>query len=209
MILTTLGTVAVAATAGILMIRSGQTGPVGAAGPVTLASDDPAPVPSSPAADPTDSPSPAATPSSPVPTAAHPKPSAKSGGNAEFEAQVLVLVNQERAKAGCAPVTPDPRLTTAARGHSTDMARRDYFDHNTPEGDSAAKRITDAGYRWRTYGENIAAGYGDPASVMKGWMNSSGHRHNILDCAFRNLGVGLAYNDKHYSYWTQDFGTAA
>jgi uncharacterized protein YkwD len=124
-----------------------------------------------------------------------------------FEATVLSLVNTERAKAGCPAVTADSRLAAAARAHSADMAARGYFDHTTPEGVEFATRITNAGFEWRSAGENIASGQKDPAAVMTAWMNSPGHKANILNCGFRNLGVGLAYNSRNTPYWTQDFAT--
>jgi uncharacterized protein YkwD len=130
-------------------------------------------------------------------------------GEAAHEAAVLNLVNQERAKAGCNALTADSRLAKAAKAHSADMAARNYFDHSTPEGVTADTRVTSAGYRWSAVGENIAMGQKDPASVMAAWMNSAGHRANILNCDYRNLGVGLAYNASNTPYWTQDFGTPA
>jgi uncharacterized protein YkwD len=155
--------------------------------------------------------SPSAPPASPSPTTAAPtaaRTTAKPlSGNSSYEAQVVTLVNQERAKAGCPALTVDSRLTAAARGHSQDMAQRNYFDHNTPEGVTPWTRITNAGYHFSTAAENIAEGQTTPASVMDAWMNSPGHRANILNCALRNIGVGLAYNAKHTPYWTQDFGT--
>jgi uncharacterized protein YkwD len=155
--------------------------------------------------------SPSTGPSSASPSArrstAPPRTTAPAAtGDAAFEAQVLTLVNQQRANAGCGAVTADSRLTSAARAHSADMANRNYFDHVTPEGVDPGTRITKAGYKWSAYGENIAEGYPDPQSVMTGWMNSPGHKANILNCNFKNLGVGLAYNSKHTAYWTQDFG---
>ncbi|MBN1172089.1 MAG: CAP domain-containing protein [Micromonosporaceae bacterium] len=128
-------------------------------------------------------------------------------GNASKEHQVVELVNVQRAKAGCSAVTIDSRLTSAARGHSSDMATRNYFSHDTKGGGGFADRITKAGYVWSTAGENIAMGQTSAASVMNAWMNSSGHKANILNCNFRNIGVGLAYNSSNRPYWTQDFGT--
>jgi uncharacterized protein YkwD len=161
---------------------------------------------------PTPAPSPSVTSSrtrTAVPTPAPARTTARPPANASFEDQVLALVNQERGKAGCQPVTPDSRLVTAARAHSQDMATNNYFAHNTPSGVDPGTRITNAGYHWSAWGENIAAGQPDPASVMHAWMNSDGHRKNILTCDFRNLGVGLAYNGERRPYWTQDFGTLA
>jgi uncharacterized protein YkwD len=150
-------------------------------------------------------PSPAAAGASATPAAT--RSTAKPPGNTSYEDQVVTLVNQERAKAGCKALTVDSRLVTAARGHSQDMATRNYFDHNTPEGVTPWTRITNAGYHFSSAAENIASGQTTPASVMNAWMNSSGHRANILNCNLRNIGVGLAYNAKHTPYWTQDFGT--
>jgi uncharacterized protein YkwD len=129
--------------------------------------------------------------------------------------EVLDLVNSERAKAGCGPLTLEAKLTDAAQGHSEDMARNDYFDHTALDGSSAADRVTRTGYDWRMTGENIAAGYSTAAEVMDGWMKSPGHRANILNCGFTQLGVGYYYEtDDSYPgpygysyYWTQVFGT--
>lgn len=94
-------------------------------------------------------------------------------------AQVVALVNKERAAAGCGPVTEGPQLDAAAQGHSDDMAARGFFDHTDPDGKGPGERITAAGYRWSTYGENIAEGQRTPESVMDSWMNSPGHGANI------------------------------
>ncbi|GAA1775775.1 CAP domain-containing protein [Luedemannella helvata] len=142
-------------------------------------------------------------------TTTRPAPPPDLAGNPGYEDTVLTLVNQERAKAGCAELTRDSRLAKAARAHSADMAARGYFDHTTPEGVTFAKRILKAGYRYSWAAENIAAGQSSPASVMKGWMNSSGHRANILNCTLTNLGVGLVYSADGRPYWTQDFGRPA
>jgi len=124
-----------------------------------------------------------------------------------FEEQVVELVNAERATAGCSALTVDDRLAAAARAHSADMAARGYFDHTTPEGITFADRITDAGYSWSTAAENIAAGQRDPAEVMAAWMESDGHRRNIINCDLQHIGVGLAYDANDRPYWTQDFAT--
>ncbi|MBL1084509.1 sigma-70 family RNA polymerase sigma factor [Streptomyces actinomycinicus] len=120
-------------------------------------------------------------------------------------AQVIALVNKERAAAGCGPVTEDAQLDRAAQGLSDDMAARGFFDHTDPDGDGPGERITAAGYRWSTYGENIARGQQTPQAVMDSWMNSPGHRANILNCSFKNLGVGV-HNGSGGPWWTQDFG---
>jgi uncharacterized protein YkwD len=150
--------------------------------------------------------SPAPEPPPPEPTT-QPEPPPVDSGVAAYEEQVVTLVNAERATAGCPGLTVDSRLATAARAHSADMAARGYFDHTTPDGVTFDQRIDDAGYSWSYVAENIAAGQQDPAAVMTSWMNSEGHRRNILNCALRNIGVGLAYNVNNRPYWTQDFGT--
>jgi uncharacterized protein YkwD len=114
---------------------------------------------------------------------------------------VISLVNSERSKAGCGPVRSNSLLRTAAQRHSEDMVARDYFDHSSPDGKDPGDRVTATGYKWSTYGENIAAGQSTPAAVMDAWMKSPGHRANILNCAFKEVGIGLA--DLH---WTQVFG---
>ncbi|MGA5582106.1 CAP domain-containing protein [Streptomyces thermodiastaticus] len=117
-------------------------------------------------------------------------------------AQVVDLVNAERAKAGCSPVTLEARLTRAAQAHSEDMAAHQNMSHTGSDGSSPGDRITRAGYDWRAYGENVAYGYATPEQVMDGWMNSPGHRANILDCDYQEIGVGHAQPG---DYWTQDF----
>ncbi|MEU8032986.1 sigma-70 family RNA polymerase sigma factor [Streptomyces sp. NPDC049099] len=119
--------------------------------------------------------------------------------------QVVALVNKERAAAGCGPLAEDPQLQKAAQGQSDDMAARDFFDHTNPDGADPGQRITAAGYRWSTYGENIARGQQTAAAVMDSWMNSPGHRANILNCSFKNIGVGV-HKGTGGPWWTQDFG---
>ncbi|MEU3839519.1 sigma-70 family RNA polymerase sigma factor [Streptomyces sp. NPDC028635] len=143
----------------------------------------------------------------PIPSkAAAARGAAAQPAGSDLASQVTALVNKERQAAGCAPVTQDSLLTNAAQAHSDDMAARDYFEHNSPDGTDPGQRITAAGYRWSTYGENIAKGQQTPDEVMTSWMNSPGHRANILNCSFRNLGVGI-HNGDGGPWWTQDFGT--
>ena len=149
---------------------------------------------------------------SPKPTKAAPRPEPKPEAPAPeapsgAAAQVVSLVNAERAKAGCGPVRANSKLDTAATKHSADMDARDYFDHTSPDGTDPGDRITAAGYRWSTYGENIARGQQTPAAVMDSWMNSSGHRANILNCDFKELGVGI-HRASGGPWWTQAFGTS-
>ncbi|ARX89048.1 hypothetical protein SMD44_08535 [Streptomyces alboflavus] len=118
---------------------------------------------------------------------------------------MLSLVNAERQKAGCRPLTTNSKLATAAQRHSADMKARNYFSHTSPDGTDPGRRITAAGYRWSTYGENIARGQQTAKSVMTSWMNSSGHRANILNCSFKELGVGVVKGSGG-PWWTQNFG---
>ncbi len=135
------------------------------------------------------------------------------------EQAVLNLVNQERTSRGLTPLAFDPTLTYAAGFHSTQMATRSnampsnpgaamqhtLFGVNAP---TPASRLDYAGYDdWWTYGENIAFGYNTAASVMQAWMNSPGHRANILNPNFTQIGVGVVTNAAGYLFWTQDFGS--
>ena len=123
-----------------------------------------------------------------------------------LEDEVTALINQERAKAGCDPVRTDERLRTAARAHSADMARHNYFSHTGRDGSDFVRRLARAGYpSSAAAGENIAYGYPTARAVVDGWMNSEGHRRNILNCSAKVTGVGLAYRDST-PYWTQVFG---
>jgi len=115
--------------------------------------------------------------------------------------QVVDLTNARRAAAGLPALTVDGRLSNAAQDHSNDQAARDRMSHTGSNGSNAGQRITNAGYRWASYGENVAAGYSSATAVMDGWMGSSGHRANILG-QFTNVGVGLAYAADGTPYWT-------
>lgn len=140
---------------------------------------------------------------SPQPTAT--ASTAKPNGDSALEAAVVALVNKERSAAGCRAVAADARLTAAARGHSADMAARGYFSHTSPEGVKFSTRLTDAGYRWSAAGENIAKGQRTAQDVMTGWMNSSGHKANIVNCNFTDIGVGVVADARGSLVWTQDF----
>ncbi|MFC7840837.1 CAP domain-containing protein [Streptomyces sp. NPDC001046] len=123
------------------------------------------------------------------------------------EAQVLALVNKERSAAGCSPLTANDRLTRAADDYSDVMASSGVMSHTGPDGSTMTTRVEAAGYQWSTLGENIARGQADAASVMKSWMNSPGHRANILNCSFKELGVGVHFGDGG-PWWTQNFGAS-
>ena len=138
-----------------------------------------------------------------------------SAERAQFEDEVLALVNERRAAgADCggegsfppsAPLLSNGRLRCAARNHSADMGARDFFDHTNPDGDGPGERLTSAEYSWASWGENIAWGYLTPQEVVDGWMSSPGHCANIMDRGFTELGVGYALDDDA-PLWTLAFG---
>ncbi|MEU4659398.1 CAP domain-containing protein [Streptomyces sp. NPDC023723] len=132
--------------------------------------------------------------------------SGTTSGSGGPEARVLALVNEERAAAGCSPVTENARLTRAADDYSDVMAASGVMSHTGPDGSTMASRVEAAGYLWSALGENIARGQADAAAVMEAWMNSSGHRANILNCDFAEIGIGVHAGDGG-PWWTQDFGT--
>jgi len=128
--------------------------------------------------------------------------------NSTFEAQVLALLNQERTSRGIPALTSNSELHNAALGHTRDMACNDFMSHIGSDGSGPGERITAAGYDFSTWGENVAAGYTSPSSVVEGWMDSSGHRANILNPNFTEIGIGYVYNSASFydHYWTTDFG---
>ncbi len=121
----------------------------------------------------------------------------------------LHLTNGLRGINGVAPLEYCNDVAKVAEGHSTDMATRNYFSHDTPEGERISDRLNEAGIDWYACGENIAAGVYDPYALANGWYNSEGHRNNILNKRYLYLGVGFAYNEKaNYKYYsTQNFYT--
>jgi uncharacterized protein YkwD len=125
-------------------------------------------------------------------------------------AEVLARVNEARRKAGVESLRSDPRLDRAAQRHAEDMLARGYFAHESPDDKTVRERAKEAGYNWRTIGENIAEGQFTVDEVMTTWLNSPGHRRNILDPRFAELGVGLALgraNGRYRVLWAQAFGT--
>ncbi|MCY7402002.1 MAG: CAP domain-containing protein [Nocardioides sp.] len=115
-------------------------------------------------------------------------------------------MNAARADAGCGALSTDGALTAAAQGHSADMAANDYFSHTSQDGRSFGDRIRAAGYGGGAIAENIAAGQSSASSVMASWMDSAGHRANILNCSYSHIGVGVAQGGSMGTYWTQTFG---
>lgn len=122
--------------------------------------------------------------------------------NKDFVSQVAQLVNAERAKAGLSPVTLDATLSKAAQVRAKETVS--YFSHTRPNGNTFSSAITEQGISFRGAGENIAYGQKTPQEVMNGWMNSAGHRANILNANFTKIGVGY-YQQNGVNYWTQLF----
>ena len=123
--------------------------------------------------------------------------------NADFVKQVVNLVNQERAKAGLSPVTADTSIQAAAQVRAKEIEKS--FSHTRPDGSSFSTALTQQGVTYRGSGENIAWGQKTPEQVMNGWMNSEGHRANILNKNFTKIGVGYHQNASGTNYWTQLF----
>ena len=135
-----------------------------------------------------------------------------------FAQRVFDLTNAARAQArscgstfyAAAPALAyNSLLEQAAQDHAADMASKNYFSHTSLNGRTFSQRITAAGYSWRTAGENIAAGYATPEAVVQGWLQSPGHCANIMNPAFKDLGVGYGYGaaSSYKHYWVQDFST--
>ncbi|KGX93000.1 hypothetical protein N781_14100 [Pontibacillus halophilus JSM 076056 = DSM 19796] len=125
-----------------------------------------------------------------------------SGVISEFEKQVVELTNQERQAQGLEPLQISEDLSEVAGKKSEDMAQNGYFSHNSPTYGSPFDMMDQFGIDYRTAGENIAKGQTTPAQVVEGWMNSEGHRQNIMNPDFTHIGVGYV-EDGHV--WTQQF----
>ena len=119
-----------------------------------------------------------------------------------FEQEVVKLTNAERTKAGLAPLKTDNQLMAAAREKSQDMQSKKYFSHTSPTFGSPFDRMKALGISYKSAGENIAQGQRSPQEVVQAWMDSPGHRANILNAKFTHIGVGYV---KTGNYWTQQF----
>lgn len=119
-----------------------------------------------------------------------------------YEAEVVRLVNNIRQQNGLQPLTANWELSRVARYKSQDMRENGYFSHTSPTYGSPFQMITAFGLFYRTAGENIAKGYASAQAVVNGWMNSSGHRANILNGSYSQIGVGYVPQG---NYWTQMF----
>lgn len=124
--------------------------------------------------------------------------------NTSIEKEVVRLVNIEREKAGLAPFTYSEELSKVARVKSKDMADNNYFSHNSPTYGDPFAMMREFGINYSYAGENIAKGYFSAESVVRGWMNSTGHRENILNPSFGTIGVGYVESNGT-TYWTQMF----
>ncbi len=129
---------------------------------------------------------------------------ASSSPLSSLESEFVRLVNIERRQSGCAPFRVDRRLVQSARAHSAEMAAGDVFSHNSPDGKSPWQRMEAAGYR-NGGAENIGRGFTSAAEAMHGWLTSTSHRGNILNCALTATGVGVM-DGPGGPWWTQDFG---
>ncbi len=127
-------------------------------------------------------------------------PAATAAG--ELRSDVVTSTNKIRAQHGCKPLKVAKRLNKSAQRHANDMAAKDYFSHTSANGRSWVARQRAAGWK-NPGGENIARGFGAAGSVMDAWMDSPGHRRNIVNCNFRYIGVGYTADG---SYWVQNFG---
>jgi uncharacterized protein YkwD len=166
------------------------------------------------------SPAPPPSTAPPPPPSAAPSPAGPdiTCGLANFEADALRIVNAYRAagatcgaRGSFAPagaLALNSQLTSAAYGHSADMAARNYFSHTSLDGRSMVDRINASGYDWSTVGENIAAGYNTMQEVVAGWMGSDGHCANLMNPRFTEFGLACARNanSTYRIYWTQNLG---
>ena len=147
-------------------------------------------------------------PSSATTNSSSTKTSDRSTVNKTLMLQLVNQVRQNGCKCGdtyyypVAPVKWNEQLEEAAYTHSSDMSKRNYFSHKSPEGYNGGVRIDRTGYEWKAFGENIALGYNTEKSVLEGWLKSPGHCKNIMNKSYKEMGVA-----KVGSYWTQEFGS--
>lgn len=141
----------------------------------------------------------------PLPGKPEKEAKARTDSFAKQTQEVVELTNQERKKAGLPPLQLNAKLARAAQEHSANMARLDRLDH-VLEGKGPGERLADVGYTSIGWGENCAAGQRTPEEALASWMQSPGHRGNILNSTFTEIGVGIAANDRDELYYTQVFG---
>jgi len=141
----------------------------------------------------------------PAGTLADEKSKKKDSDMSDEEKGVLELTNAERKSEGVPALKPNARLLKAAREHAANMARQDKLEHIL-DGKSYVDRVKATGYPLHMVGENIAHGSQNPEQVIKLWMDSPGHKMNLLRKEFTEIGIGLAVNEKGEKYWVQVFG---
>ena len=127
----------------------------------------------------------------------------KGGESQSMQAEVFRLVNRERSHMGLPPLMSMPVLKDIAQARAREITRR--FDHTRPNGESWECILSEYGVRWRACGENIAMGQNSPAAVMHSWLNSTGHRANILGRQYTHIGIGVARDQHGQLCWTQNF----
>ncbi|HWI48136.1 MAG TPA: CAP domain-containing protein, partial [Rummeliibacillus sp.] len=125
-----------------------------------------------------------------------------SSSASQFEKQVISLTNAERAKEGLPALQADAKLMQSAKAKSDDMAKNHYFDHTSPTYGSPFDQMKSLGISYKSAGENIAQGQKTPQEVVQAWMQSPGHRANIMNASYTHIGVGFSANG---NYWTQQF----
>ena len=125
-----------------------------------------------------------------------------SSSVSQFEQQVITLTNAERAKEGLPALQADTTLMKSARAKSDDMAKNNYFSHTSPTYGSPFDQMKSLGISYKSAGENIAQGQKTPQEVVQAWMESPGHRENIMNASYTHIGVGYSSNG---NYWTQQF----
>ncbi|MFC7364954.1 MULTISPECIES: CAP domain-containing protein [Bhargavaea] len=186
-----------------------QPKPAPAPAPEQPKEEKPAPAPEKPAEQKPEvekpaAPAPAPAPQQPSQPSAEPAEQApqQTAGLSAVEQKVLDLTNAERAKAGLKPLAADTKLMDAARAKSADMRKNNYFSHTSPTYGSPFDQMKAAGISYKKAAENIAMGQRTPEEVVKGWMESPGHRQNILTPEFTHIGIGY---DSNGHYWTQMF----
>ncbi|MCC0643095.1 sporulation protein [Clostridioides sp. ZZV14-6150] len=128
-----------------------------------------------------------------------------TGNFSAYQKEVVDLVNVERSKAGLNPLTLDADVSNVATKKSQDMIDNNYFAHNSPTYGSPFDMLKKFGISYKTAGENIAMGQKTPKEVVNAWMNSEGHRKNILNPNYSKIGVGVAQKSGGSIYWTQIF----
>lgn len=133
---------------------------------------------------------------------ATPAPAPATGGVSNFERQVIDLTNAQRKKNGLPALQMDTALSKVAKTKANDMQQKNYFSHTSPTYGSPFDMMRDFGVSYKTAGENIAKGQTSPEAVVNAWMNSEGHRKNILNANFTHIGVG---HQASGNYWSQMF----